>query len=102
MLQNVCSKNVKLKKTKTGWGTVDTTKFKKNSRLNPGLGDGRMGYKGHLGNNKQFDMDYGLCHNTVSNYNVNFSDFYNMMLHDRMPIFLGNTELSEGKGKLCL
>lgn len=60
-----------------------------------------MVYKGHLGTINNLNMDYGLCHNTVSNYNVNFSDFYDMLLHDRIPIFLRNTEISKGKGKLC-
>lgn len=45
------------------------------------------------GTNNNLNMDYGLCHNIVSSYNVNFSDFYNMLLQDRKPIFTGNDKI---------
>lgn len=39
------------KRQRLGEELLDTTKFLKNSGLDTGLGDGRRGYKGHLGNN---------------------------------------------------
>ena len=55
------------------------------------MGEGAI--KDIWGTNNNLNIDYQLCHNIISSYNVNFYDFYNLLLYDRMPIFIGNTEI---------